>query len=91
MPVLENIKNNAELDHKPLNTIKAKGAEGMVKMESLDLCIPKKPKNVGLTNKYCILCKKHGGLHKSHNMPNCHYFNKDHTTIKRNEGTEDKE
>eukprot|EP00804_Cyclotella_cryptica_P013652 CCRYP_018765-RA/>CCRYP_018765-RA protein AED:0.43 eAED:0.43 QI:0/-1/0/1/-1/1/1/0/263 len=64
---LENIENNAELDNKPASTTKAKGAEQKWKMESMDSHIPKKPKKVGWTEKHCVLCKKHGGPHKSHN------------------------
>jgi hypothetical protein len=33
-----------------------------------------------------MLCKKHGGLHKTHNTCDCHHFNKDGTPIKRNGG-----
>eukprot|EP00804_Cyclotella_cryptica_P023519 CCRYP_012146-RA/>CCRYP_012146-RA protein AED:0.42 eAED:0.74 QI:0/0/0/1/1/1/3/0/259 len=47
--VLENIENNAELDNKPANTTKAKGADTKRKMESMDSRIPKKPKKVGWT------------------------------------------
>ena len=42
--VLKKIKNNAELSQKPTNTIRV---GGKCKMESIDSCIPKKPKNVG--------------------------------------------
>eukprot|EP00804_Cyclotella_cryptica_P022128 CCRYP_011604-RA/>CCRYP_011604-RA protein AED:0.46 eAED:1.00 QI:0/0/0/1/1/1/2/0/154 len=65
--VLENIKNNAELDAKPSSTTKAKQADQKRKMESMDSRIPNKPKKVGWTDKHCVLCKKHGGPHKSHN------------------------
>ncbi len=41
--VLENIKNNAELDTKPSSTGKAKGPEGKRKMELMDSRIPKRP------------------------------------------------
>jgi hypothetical protein len=85
--VLENIENNAELDAKPSSTIKAKGADQKCKMESMDSRIPKKPKKVGWTEKHCVLCKKHGGPHKSHDTPDCRHYNKDGTPIKRNGGT----
>jgi hypothetical protein len=84
--VLENIENNVELDAKPSSTIKAKGAEQKRKMESMDSCIPKKPKQEGFSNKQCTLCKKHGGPYKSHNTRDCHMFNHDGTPIKRNGG-----
>ena len=45
--VLENIENNTELDRKPPNVIKANGAWGKCKIESIGSCISKKPKNVG--------------------------------------------
>ena len=64
-----------------------KGADGKHKMESMDSCIPKKPKKVGWTDKHCVLCKKHYGPHKSHNMCDCRRFNKDGTPIKKNAGT----
>eukprot|EP00804_Cyclotella_cryptica_P020838 CCRYP_011449-RA/>CCRYP_011449-RA protein AED:0.36 eAED:0.63 QI:0/0/0/1/0/0.33/3/0/453 len=84
--VLENIENNAELDNEPASTIKVKGAEQKRKMESMDSCIPKKPKKVGWTEKHCVLCKKHGGPHKSHNTRDCRCYNKDGTPIKKNGG-----
>ena len=86
--VLKNMKNNAELDKKPPNSIKANGAGGKCKMESINSCIPKKPKKVGWTNKHCVLCKKHGGMHKSHNRHDCHCFNKDSTPINKSGGTD---
>eukprot|EP00804_Cyclotella_cryptica_P009898 CCRYP_014162-RA/>CCRYP_014162-RA protein AED:0.44 eAED:0.44 QI:0/-1/0/1/-1/1/1/0/108 len=55
-------------------------------MESIDSRIPKKPKKVGRTDKHCVLCKKHGGPHKSHNTRDCHHYNKDGTPIKKNGG-----
>ena len=67
--------------------IKVKGAERKRKMELMDSCIPKKPKKVGMTGIHCVLCKKHGGPHKSHNTCDCHHFNKDGTPIKKNGGT----
>eukprot|EP00804_Cyclotella_cryptica_P018328 CCRYP_017981-RA/>CCRYP_017981-RA protein AED:0.54 eAED:1.00 QI:0/0/0/1/1/1/2/0/424 len=84
--VLENIKNNAELEIKPASTTKAKGADQKRKMESMDSCIPKKPKKVGWTDKHCVLCKKHGGMHKSHNTCDCRRYNKYGTPIKKNGG-----
>jgi len=66
--ILENIKNDVDLDYKPTNPNKPKGAEGKCKMESIDSRILKKPKKVGWTDKHCVLCKKHGGAFKSHNM-----------------------
>eukprot|EP00804_Cyclotella_cryptica_P019333 CCRYP_006197-RA/>CCRYP_006197-RA protein AED:0.33 eAED:0.81 QI:0/0/0/1/1/1/2/0/425 len=84
--VLENIENNAELDNKPASMTKAKGAEQKRKMESMDSHIPKKPKRVGWTKKHCMLCKKHGGPHKSHNTRDCRRYNKDGTPIKKNGG-----
>ena len=53
----------------------------------MDSRIPKKPKKVGWTEKHCVLCKKHGGPHNSHNTHDFCYFNKDGTPIKRNGGT----
>eukprot|EP00804_Cyclotella_cryptica_P019467 CCRYP_006635-RA/>CCRYP_006635-RA protein AED:0.43 eAED:0.43 QI:0/-1/0/1/-1/1/1/0/105 len=52
----------------------------------MDSRIPKKPKKVGWTKKHCVLCKKHGGLHKSHNTHDCRCYNKDGTLIKKNGG-----
>ncbi len=59
--MLENIENNTDLEYKPTNPKKPKGAEGKCKMESIDSRIPKKPKKVSWTDKHCVLCKKHGG------------------------------
>ena len=84
--VLENIENNVELNRKPSSTGKAKGPEGKRKMELMDSHIPKKPKKVTWSEKHCVLCKKHGGPHKSHNTCACHRFNKDGTPIKKNGG-----
>jgi hypothetical protein len=84
--VLENIENNMELDAKPSSTTKAKGAEQKRKMESEDSRIPKKPKKVGWTEKHCVLCKKHGGMHKTHNTRDCRWYNKDGTPAKKNGG-----
>ena len=52
----------------------------------MDSSIPKKPKKVGWMEKQCILCNKHGGLHKSHNTCDCSHFNKGGTSIKKNGG-----
>eukprot|EP00804_Cyclotella_cryptica_P002090 CCRYP_006517-RA/>CCRYP_006517-RA protein AED:0.47 eAED:0.47 QI:0/-1/0/1/-1/1/1/0/105 len=52
----------------------------------MDSRIPKKPKKVGWTEKHCVLCKKHGGPHKSHNTRDCRRYNKDGTPIKKNGG-----
>eukprot|EP00804_Cyclotella_cryptica_P008124 CCRYP_004607-RA/>CCRYP_004607-RA protein AED:0.43 eAED:0.97 QI:0/0/0/1/0/0/3/0/532 len=84
--VLENIENNAELDAKPSSTNKANGADHKRKMESIDSRIPKKPKKVGWTDNHCVLCKKHGGPHKSHNTRDCRRYNKDGTPTKKNGG-----
>jgi hypothetical protein len=65
---------------------KMKGANGKHKMELMDSCIPKKPKKVGWTKKHCVLCKKRGRPHKSHNMRDCHCLNKDGSPIKKNGG-----
>eukprot|EP00804_Cyclotella_cryptica_P020405 CCRYP_012622-RA/>CCRYP_012622-RA protein AED:0.45 eAED:1.00 QI:0/0/0/1/1/1/2/0/438 len=88
--VLENIENNAELDAKPSSTTKAKGTDQKRKMESIDSRIPKKPKKVGWTDKHCVLCKKHGGPHKSHNTRDCRRYNKDGTPIKKNGGAKER-
>eukprot|EP00804_Cyclotella_cryptica_P015307 CCRYP_005411-RB/>CCRYP_005411-RB protein AED:0.38 eAED:1.00 QI:0/0/0/1/0/0/2/0/442 len=84
--VLENIENNAELNAKPSSTNKATGADHKRKMELIDSRIPKKPKKVGWTDKHCVLCKKNGGPHKSHNTHDCRSYNKDGTPIKKNGG-----
>jgi hypothetical protein len=84
--ILEKIENNAEVEAKPPNAIKPKGAEGKRKMESIDSRIPKKSKQVGFSEKHCALCKKHGGPHKSHNTRDCRKYNADGTPIKRNGG-----
>lgn len=49
--VLKNLKNIAELDHKPTNALKAKGAKGKFKMEPIDSRIPKKAQ----MRKHCML------------------------------------
>ena len=56
-------------------------------MESIDSHIPKKSKQVGISDKQCALCKKHGGSYKSHNTHDCRKFNPYGTPIKRNGGT----
>jgi hypothetical protein len=86
LSILEKIKIMAEVGTKPPSAIKPKGAEGKCKMESVDSCIHKKSKHVGFINKYCALCKKHGGLHKSHNTRDFRKYNFDGTPIKRNGG-----
>ena len=63
-----------------------KGAGEKCKMESIDLRIPKRHKLVTFSEKYCALCKKHGGPHKSHNTRDCRHFKSDGTPIKRNGG-----
>ena len=45
--VLENIKNNAEVDYKARNSTKMKGTVGNCKMESINSHILKKPKKAG--------------------------------------------
>ena len=77
--VLTIIENNVELD--------CIGAEGKYKMESMDSCIPKKPKKVGWTGKNYVHFKKHGGQFKSHNTHDCCCFNKDGTLTKGHGGT----
>eukprot|EP00804_Cyclotella_cryptica_P019778 CCRYP_009682-RA/>CCRYP_009682-RA protein AED:0.44 eAED:0.96 QI:0/0/0/1/0/0.33/3/0/306 len=88
--VLENIENNAELDNKPANTTKAKGAD--MKRNTAN----EKHREDGVNGLphpqeaqegfRCVLCKKHGGLHKSHNTRDCRRYHKDGTPIKRNGG-----
>ena len=39
---------------------------------------------MGWTEKHCVLCKKHGGAHKTHNTRDCRRYNKDGTPIKKN-------
>jgi len=85
--ILEKIENITEVEAKPPSVIKPIGAEGKCKMESIDSHIPKKPKQVGFSDKQCALCKKHGGPYKSHNTRDCRKFNPNSTPIKRNEGT----
>jgi hypothetical protein len=84
--VLEKVENNAELETKPSGTNKTKGAEPKRKMESMDSHVPKKAKKEGWVEKHCVLCKKHGGAHKSHNTRDCRHYNKDGTPIKKNWG-----
>ena len=81
--VLENIEINTRLDTKLPCTIKMKGADGKCKMEAMDSQIPKTPEKAGLTDKYCMICKRHDGPHMSHNMCDCHCFIKDTTPIKK--------
>jgi len=84
--ILEKIENNTEVEIKPPNAIKPKGAEGKCRMELIDSSITKKSKEVGFSDKQCAQCKKHGGLLKSNNAHDCHRYNPDRTPIKRNEG-----
>ena len=42
--VLDNIKNNINLDYKSANPSKSKGAEGKCKMELINSWIPKNPR-----------------------------------------------
>ena len=84
--ILEKIENHAEVEAKPPSVITSKGAEAKCKMESINSRISKKSKQVGFSDKQCALCKKHGGLYKSHNTRDCHKFNPDGTPIKRNGG-----
>ena len=58
---LEKIKSNMQLDEKPLNKEKVKGADPNRKMDSIEAHIPKKARK-GWTDKHCSLCKEHGGL-----------------------------
>ena len=90
LPILEKIKKNAELDAKPPSMNKAKEAGEKCKMDSIDSQIPKKQKLVTFSKKYCTLCKKNRGPHKSHNTCNCRCFNSDGTPTKRNGGTGNK-
>jgi hypothetical protein len=90
LPILEKIENNTELDAKPPNVNKTRGAGEKRKMESSDSRIPKKQKLVTFSEKYCALCKKHGGPHKSHNTHDFRRFNPDGTRIKRNGGAASK-
>ena len=46
-------------------------------MESIASHIPKKSKQVGLSDKQCALCKKHGRPYKSDNTCDWHKFNPD--------------
>jgi hypothetical protein len=80
------IENNAEVETTWPGMIKPKGAGGKHRMESIDWNIPKKSKKVGFSDKQCILCKKHGGPHKSHNTHDCCNYKPDGTPIKRNGG-----
>ncbi len=80
--VLENIKNNAQVNYKAQNPTKVKRTEVKYKMELINSCISKKSKKVGWANKHCVHCKKHWGAFKSHNRHDCHCFNKDGTPTK---------
>ena len=74
--VLENIESNVELDDKPPSKDKAKGSDSKRKAESYDSCNPQKAKK-DWTEKHCSLCKKHGGMHTTHNTKECRHYNKD--------------
>jgi hypothetical protein len=87
LPILEKIKNNAELEAKLPSGNKMKGAGEKCRMDLIDLQIPKKRKLVTFSEKYCALCKKRRGPHKSHNTCDCHCFNSNGTPIKRNGGS----
>ena len=63
-----------------------KGAGERRKIEPIDSQIPKRQKSFTFSKKYCALCKKHGGPHKSHNTCDCHHFKSKSTPIKRNGG-----
>lgn len=80
------MKNNAILDTKPPCSLKTKEAEGKYKIKLVDSRIPPKHKRVDWTNKHWVACKKHRGLHKSHNYHDCHCFYKDGTPSKKNGG-----
>jgi hypothetical protein len=84
--ILENIKNNAELETKLPSAIKPIGAEGEHKMESINSRIHKKSKQVGVSDKQCALCKKYGRQYKSHITHDFRKFNPNGTLIKRNGG-----
>ena len=69
--MLENIKNNADFDHKSQNPSKPKGAKGKCKMELSNYHIPKKACQ-GLLNwklperqeeKHCVLLCNHENNH----------------------------
>ena len=78
--VLENIESNVELDDKPPSKDKAKGADSNSTAES-DSRNPNKAKK-GWMEKHCSLCKKHGGVHTTHNTKECRKWNKDGTLKK---------
>eukprot|EP00804_Cyclotella_cryptica_P010317 CCRYP_012251-RA/>CCRYP_012251-RA protein AED:0.18 eAED:0.18 QI:0/-1/0/1/-1/1/1/0/271 len=63
------------------NPAKAKGAEQPSKKFALGAQIPKKPKQARTeythVEKNCELCKKHGGMHTTHNTADCCHYNKD--------------
>eukprot|EP00804_Cyclotella_cryptica_P029201 CCRYP_005341-RB/>CCRYP_005341-RB protein AED:0.20 eAED:0.20 QI:0/0/0/1/0/0/3/3948/361 len=58
--------------------------KGMLWGQSIEL--QQQAVKVGWTKKHCVLCKKHGGPHKSHNTRDCRRYNKDGTPIKKNGG-----
>ena len=79
--VLENIESNVEHNDKPPSKEKAKGSDSKRRIESSDSQVPKKAKK-GWTKKHCIHCKKHGGMHTTHNTRECHHYNRDGTPKK---------
>jgi hypothetical protein len=82
--ILKKIENNSEVETKPPNTNKPKGAKDKCRIESIDSHIPKKPKQVGFSDKQFTLCKKHDGPLKPHNTHDYHKYNPDGTPIRRN-------
>ena len=62
---------------KPPSNIKANKADSKRKLESIDSHILKKACKglVHWTDKYCRLCKKHGGGHNTHNTCDCYWYN----------------
>ena len=81
--VVKRIKKNTELEAKPPSMIKSKGADGKCKMKSMDFCTPKMPKQVGWSDKHCVLCIKHGGPYNNYNTHDCHKYNPASTPINR--------
>ena len=60
--MLENIENNANLDYKPTNPNKPKGAGGKCKMESIDSQIPKKPRRWARLTSIVSYARNMGGI-----------------------------
>lgn len=67
--------------------MQSKQKRGKCKIVFIDLHIPKKPKRVSWAKKHCVLCKKHGSPHKTHNTLDYFCFNKNDTPIKRSGGS----